>query len=204
MPDRLGVGKVRLDMYARAVDDAATRLYELRREEREDLALAALALGLALVATQVRASLALPLFLGGLTVGFLGMRALLRRWELIERLAGDRDAYVLPEVIEFASREAMMERRQMFAAMLRGWLMDPGSALEARRGAAADELEALASELEDGELELDPVCAVGCARLLNDVTGSPLLNSAVPPDLLRSRVRQIRAGFRPNVCRTRS
>jgi hypothetical protein len=191
-------------MYARAVDDAATRLHELRREEREDLALAAFALGLALVATQVRASLALPLFLGGLTVGVLGMRALLRRWELIERLAGDRDAYVLPEVIEFASREAMMERRQMFAAMLRGWLMDPGPALEARRGAAADELEALASELEDGELELDPVCAVGCARLLNDVTGSPLLNSAVPPDLLRSRVRQIRAGFRPSACRARS
>jgi hypothetical protein len=204
MPNRLEVGKVRLAMYARAVDDAATRLHELRREEREDLALAALALGLALVATQVRASLALPLFLGGLTVGFLGMRALLRRWELIERLAGDRDAYVLPEVIEFASREAMMERRQVFAATVRGWLMDPGPGLEARRGAAADELEALASELEDGELELDPVCAVGCARLLSDVAGSPLLNSAVPPDLLRSRARQIRAGFRPSACRTRS
>ena len=64
-------------MYARAVDEAAARLRELRHEEWEDLGLAALALGLAVVATQVRPAFAMPLFLGGLAVGALGVRALL-------------------------------------------------------------------------------------------------------------------------------
>ena len=60
---------------------------------------------------------------------------------------------------------------------------------------AAEELEALACELEDEELALDPACAVACMRLLSDVSESPLLNPALPPELLRSRVRQIRSGF---------
>jgi hypothetical protein len=60
---------------------------------------------------------------------------------------------------------------------------------------AAEELEALASELEDDELALDPACAVACMRLLSDLSASPLLNPALPPEELRSRVRQIRSGF---------
>ena len=44
---------------------------------------------------------------------------------------------------------------------------------EARVLAAAEELEALASELDDEELELDPACAVACMRLLTDVFGEP-------------------------------
>jgi hypothetical protein len=61
---------------------------------------------------------------------------------------------------------------------------------------AREELEALATELEDDELALDPERAVACMGLLSDLDGSPLLNSALPPDELRARVRQIRAGFR--------
>ena len=53
-------------MYARAVDDASARLQELRQEEWQELGLAALALGLALMATQIRPALAMPLFLGGI------------------------------------------------------------------------------------------------------------------------------------------
>ena len=66
-------------MYARAVDDAAAHLRELRNEEWAEFALAALALGLSLAATQVRPALALPLFLGGVVVGVLGTRAFWRR-----------------------------------------------------------------------------------------------------------------------------
>jgi hypothetical protein len=184
-------------MYARVVDDAAARLRELRREEWEDLGLAALALGLAIGAAQVRPSLALPLFFGGVAVGFLGLRALWRRWDLVERLAGERDAYVLPEVLERASREATIERRQTFAALIRSAFRQPVLGFEARLTAAAEELEALASELEDEALVLEPASAVACARLLSDVAGSPLLNRELPPELLRSHVRQIRTGFRP-------
>lgn len=171
MSRELGVRRVLPVMYARAVDDAAARLRELRHEEWEDLGLAALALGLAVAATELRLSLALPLFLGGLAVGFFGVRARWHRWDLVERLAEDRDAHVLPEVLEHASREATMERRQTFAALIRGRLR-PGSGLGSRLSAAADELEPLASELEDRRLVLEPVSAVACARLLSDVEGS--------------------------------
>ena len=124
------------------------------------------------------------------------MRALLRRSELVEWLAGERDAYAIPEVLAWASREATMERRQRYAALLRDTLERPGLLYEARVLAAAEELEALASELDDEELELDPACAVACTRLLSDVAASPLLNSTLPPEDLRSRVVQIRSGFK--------
>ncbi len=183
-------------MYARAIDDAGERLRELRHEEREELGLAALALGLAVTTTQVRPSLALPLLLGGFVVGALGIRALWRRWDLVDRLAGERDAYVIPEVLQYASRQATMDRRSAMAMVIGGWLGEPGPGLETRVRPAAAELEALVSELTDGGLELDPACAVACQRLLSNLDESPLLNTARPPEELGSRVRQIRAGFR--------
>jgi len=182
-------------MYARAVEDACTRLRELRQEEWQDLALAALALGFALAATQVRPAFAMPLFLGGAVVGAVGVRALWRRWDLLERLAADRDAHVISEVRAYASREATMERRRSFAASIRSRRAQPGPAFEARIRSVAEELEALVSELEDGELAFDPACAVACARLVSDPAESPLLNPALPPEELRSRVHQIRSGF---------
>ncbi len=182
-------------MYARAVDDASVRLHELRQEELQDFGLAALALGLALAATQVRPAFAMPLFLGGVAVGALALRALWRRWDLVDRLAGDRDAYVISDVLVYASRETTKERRHWFAAVIRSVVSQPGPAVVARVHAAADDLEALASELEDEELALDPACAVACARLLGDPAQSPLLNPALPPEELRSRIQQIRSGF---------
>jgi hypothetical protein len=184
-------------MYARAVDDAETRLRSLRREKREDFGLAAFALALAVVAAEVRPELALPLFIGGATVGALGLRALWRRWDLVERLSTERDAYVIPEVLAYASREAEIDRRQSFAALIRSRLPQPGLVSDPRVVAAAAELEALACELEDGRLTFDPAAAVACMRLLTDLGESPLLNPTLPPEDLRSRIRHIRAGFRP-------
>jgi hypothetical protein len=182
-------------MDARTIDNAGERLRELRQEEWEDLALAALVLGLAVLAAHAWPSLALPLFLGAIGVGALGLRALLRRWDMVERLSGERDAYVIPDVLAHASREATMERRQISASVIRSTLAAPGPGLEARIAAVAGELEALATDLDDPGLVLDPGCAVACMRLLGDVEGSPLLNRALPPEELRSRVCQIRSGF---------
>jgi hypothetical protein len=168
----------------------------LRREKREDFGLAATTLVLAVVATEVRPALAVPLFVGGLAVGALGLRALWRHWDLVERLSGERAAYVIPEVLAYATREAELDRRQTFAALIRSRVREPGLDGE-RVVAAAEELEALACELDDHALALDPAAAVACMRLLTDLGGSPLLNSALPPEDLRSRVRQIRAGFVP-------
>lgn len=182
-------------MYARAVDQADERLRELRLEERGELAVAASALAGSVVATEVIPALAAPLFVGGLVVGILGARAMWRRWDLLERLSGERDAHVISEVRAFASREATMERRRSFAALVRSGVQEARLASDARVLAVAEELDALASELEDGELALDPASAVACMRLLSDVPGSPLLNRALPIEDLRSRVLQIRCGF---------
>jgi hypothetical protein len=40
------------------------------------------------------------------------VRAVWRRWDLVDRLTGERDAYVISEVLAYASREATMETEQ--------------------------------------------------------------------------------------------
>jgi hypothetical protein len=182
-------------MYAWEVEESAERLRELRREQWEKLSVAGFALGLAIVATELRPELAWPLFLGGLIVGVLGMRALWRHWDLVDRLAQDHDALLIPDVLEYASREATPERRRAYAASIRNLLDAPDLIRTARLAAVADELDALASELEDDDLTLDPVGAVACMRLVSDPAASPLLNAALAPEELRSKVRQIRFGF---------
>jgi hypothetical protein len=185
------------EMYARAVDEAAERLHTLRQEELGELGLAGIVLAMSLGAAQFRPAFALPLLLGGLYVGATGVRALWRRWDLVDRLAADRDAYAISEIRAYASSMATMQRRRGYAAMIRRRLTDPGLGFEARMAPVAAELAALASELEDGDLELDPACAVACTRLLTDYELSPLLNSALSADDLPSKLRQIRSGFTP-------
>ena len=182
-------------MYARDVDDAASRLRELRLTEWEDLILAGLALAGALVATELWPELAVPLFLGGAVVGALGVRAIWRRWDAIDRLAGEHDAYVIPEIYAYARREATMERRRSFAAKIRGIAPTPGHANEDRLAAVTEDLEALAAELEDEDLALDPASAVDCFRLLTQVEGNVLYNPEASIDELRGRIRHIRTGF---------
>jgi hypothetical protein len=180
-------------MYARAVEDAASELRHLRWEEWGDFGLAGLSLSSAVAATAVYPALALPLFVGGLVVGSRGLRALWRRWDAVDRLAGESDAYVISEVLAYATRETTMDRRRTFAALIRSRLRKP---LEPRLEVVAEELDLLACELENAELWLDPASAVACMRLLSDFTSSPLLNSALPPQDLHSRVNHIRSGFR--------
>jgi hypothetical protein len=180
-------------MLARTVDEASLHLRELRHAEWEDLGLAAAALAAALAATIVYPPLAMPLFLGGLAVGALGVRAMWMRWDLVDRLAGERDAYAIAEVRSRAEREASLARRRVYAALIRATL--EGQRLGQKELSATAELAALAAELEDETLQLDPAAAVACMRLLTDIGSSPLLNPSHPANELRSRVAQIRAGF---------
>jgi hypothetical protein len=179
-------------MYARAVEEGAARLRALRHEEWEDLGLGAVTLMLAVAVTQVWPELALPLFVGGLAVGAKGVRAAWRRWDLVDRLADYVDAYVIPEVLAYASRHTSMERRRTFASFVRSRLLTR----DERVAAVAQDLEALATELEDDSLAFDPAAAVATMRLLSEPE-SPLLDRAAPTDELRSRVLQIRSGFKP-------
>jgi hypothetical protein len=180
-------------MYARAVDDGAAELRALRHEEWEDLGLGAVTVALAVAATQVLPALAVPLFDGGIVVTIKGVRAAWSRWDLVDRLADERDAYVIPEVLAYASQHASMERRRTYASFVRSRLL--GS--DERIADVAQDLEALAEELEDDSLDLDPDAAVAAMRLVTE-TESPLLHRAASAAELRSRVLQIRSGFKPH------
>ncbi len=166
----------------------------MRREEWEDLGLGAVALTSAVAAAQFYPALAIPCFVGGFAVGFRGLRALWRRWDIVDRLAGERDAYVISDVLSYALRETTMDRRRTFAALIRSGLNEPR---EPRVDVVAGELESLARDLENPALRVDPAAAVACMRLLSDVANSPLLNPKLPPEELRARVNSIRSGFRP-------
>jgi hypothetical protein len=183
---------------AASIEQTTVRLAELRHQVQDDAVLAALAFCLSLVASLVRPELAAPLFAGGLTAAVLALRSFWRRWDLLDRLLLERDAYAIPEVRSRGERAAAIANRLELAAWIRSLLADPVYACQPRVRAAADELELLAAELADPALELAPISAVECERLLVDGTVSPLLNTALPADEVRRSVRRIRAGFQRN------
>ena len=183
-------------MNARAVDDAASRLRELEHSVWEDLAVAALALGLAIVATRSWPPLAMPLFLGGLGVGVLGLRAFVRRWDLLDSLADERDAYLIPQVRRYAAREASPDRRRLLASQLRAALDQARLGEELRSSGVSREIEGLVTELTDAELVLEPRSAVVCKHLLDDPE-SPLFDPSSRAAELCLRIRDVESGFRP-------
>jgi hypothetical protein len=177
---------------ARAVEEAGRRLHELRREEWEDAATALAGFGVALAAANFRPELAVPLLVAALCLSVKTYVVVWRRWDLLERLTGERDAYEIPEVRTRAEQQATMHNRRALSRAIRSRL-ELGE--NPRLAIAADDLAALADELADPELDLDPACAVACSRLLTDSETSPLNNRHLPIEDIRSRVRQIRAGF---------
>jgi hypothetical protein len=191
MPTRGGAADA-VSMYARAIDEAQSRLLQLHREEQQQIAVAAVALAAALAATTLYEPLVVPLFAGGLAIGALGVRALWRHWDLVDRLADDCDAYGIPEVRAYAARDAQMDRRLLHAAQLRAWTREPTSA---RLAEVADQLDRLARALEDPERELDPARAIACRRLVSDASASPLLDTTRPLDELRAVIGRILEGF---------
>jgi hypothetical protein len=175
-------------VHARAVIEANTRLAELRRDEWQQLGLGALALTASLATTAAYEPLVAPLFFGGIALWLLGIRSLWRRWDLVDRLADDRSAYVISAVRAYAARDAQMDRRRANAASLRYW------ATQADLTEVVAELDQLALDLENANLELSPACAIVCRRLLTDPTVSPLLNGGVADDLHETIV-EIERGF---------
>lgn len=179
-------------MHARAVEDFEARLVELHHGELQDVGLGGAALAASFAASALYPPLVIPLFVGGIAVGALGIRAIWRHWDLVDRLADDRDAYTIPAVWEYAAREARMERRAYYAALIQSWTRTP----QPWTAEITRELDELAHDLENEALELDPVAAVACRRLLTDPTVSPLFGGVSRAADLRSRIAQIRAGFR--------
>ena len=102
-------------MYARQVEEQSTELNELRRDELELVGLTILCFGLALAA-HGRPTIALPLLGAGLTGAFLAVRAFWRRWDLVDRLLLEREAYLIDEVGRRARHLAELENRRSLAA----------------------------------------------------------------------------------------
>jgi hypothetical protein len=184
------------EMVARAVEDADRRLHDLRREEFEDGAAAVAVFALAVVASRVRPEFALPFLVASLFVLGRTVLAVWRHWDLLDRLLGERDAYSIPEVRKRAEQEAEMASRRRLSRAIRSRLE---LAENPRVVANADQFAMLAEELADPLLALDPACAVMCSRLLTDSVESPLNNPGLPAEDVRSRLTQVRCGFRvPN------
>ena len=161
-------------------------------EEWGDAAVAVAAFGLAVAAASLFPALALPLFLGGLMLAGRAALAGWRRWDLLDRLLVEPDAHAIPEVRARAEQEATMSNRRSLSRAIRIRLK---LAENPRIVANADQFAALADELADPELELDPACAAACSRLMTDEIASPLFNHTLQAEDVRSRVAQIRCGF---------
>jgi hypothetical protein len=159
------------------------------------LALAAIAFGVAIAATQVRHDVVLPFFVAAIVLMAIGLTAYVRRSLLLEDAARDRDAYALDAVRRYAAPLTTSERRRDEAAAIRRLLAHPELAIAERVEANRARLEEIAAELSHDELSLDPVCAVALDRLLVRPDESALYNEELPPECVRSRLVQIEAGF---------
>jgi hypothetical protein len=187
-----------MGMYARQVDEQSTELHELKHDELELAALTVLCFGLALAA-HGRPTIALPLLIAGMAGAALAVRAFWRRWDLVDRLLLERDAYEIDEVRERAEHTALLENRRSLASSIR-WRLEHATAFaepEGRLLLLAPELGELADELDDETLDLDPLRAVECERLLSDGLASPLVDATASVDDVFAWIRRIRAGFAP-------
>lgn len=84
-----------------------------------------------------------------------------------------------------------MARRRDRSASIRSVVAMHGEG-DAGFAGLAGALEALAAELDDPKLDLDPACAVACARLVDEEES--LLRAGAS---MRARVEGIRAGLTP-------
>jgi hypothetical protein len=181
-------------MDARSVERAEVQLHELRFQGLCDFVLAGVAFAAALAGSRLLPPLAVPLLVGGMGVAVLGMRALVRRYLLLEDLAVDRDAYLIPEVRAVALRAASREQRHRLASAIREALNPCWCGTNPRVEANLDLLAEIGVALEDERLTLDPCAAIALDRLLT-AGECNLYSPGLPVDELRSRLRRVLDGF---------
>jgi hypothetical protein len=181
-------------MNARAVERAEAELHDLHARTVGNFGLAAVALGAAIVGSRVLPEIAVPLLVGGLAMVALGVRTLVARSLLVEDLAADRDAYLIPEVHRLALRAASRDHREVLASAIRHLLEPAMCGPSGRVAANRDVLVEIADALLDDRLTLDPAAAVALDRLLTGAEGG-MFDPGLPVDELRSRLRRILAAF---------
>src|SRR6184192_2257756 len=80
------------------------------------------AFAFAVAATRFAPALVLPVFLGGVVAAARGVAAFWRRWDLLDRLVLERDAYTIPEVRARAVDAASPANRRLLAHAIVRWL----------------------------------------------------------------------------------
>lgn len=186
-------------MDARAIEQASRELELRRLDELANAALALVAAALAALSALFESQVALVLAIGAVFAAVLAVVAAVRRHWLIECLALDPDAYGIAAVRRYGCRLTSPRARKRLSRSLRTLVADPwrcGPCIRPTRVEpfAADLLE-LAHELEDTGIEVEPVSAAGCLRLLSDGAESPLLNPALPIEDLWAALLRIRGGI---------
>ncbi len=180
--------------------DAAS---ELRQKRRRIVETGLLAFGAGVLATSaafLSTPLAVALGAGAGVELVLATAAFFERRDLIERLALDPAAYILPEVEQYGRRLSAPQARARLAAWIEEVLDEstsPWGYYQPERVAAhAQELASLARDLASPTATVEPPSAVACLRLLTWAVESPLYNPRVPSEELGLRLSRIRAGIR--------
>lgn len=123
------------------------------------------------------------------------------RVEYLERLAVDGEAYRIPAVRRFGERLTRPRERHRLAtglALVVELSEGPFGLVSPQRFAACvSELEALARQFDDREIQVLPTSIATCRRLLGRTTESPLYNEDLPPEDLTAALYRIRSGITP-------
>ena len=186
-------------MNARELEAAEHELARRRKHQREAAIVAAVLLGLALVAAFLAPNLSVPLAIGGGMGVLVAIVSGLARQDRIACLALDPMAHSLPEVAQYASRLTTRLECQRLASWLTEILRDaelPGNwYLVHRVHRYAEDLSALSRDLADPRAEIRPASMAACHLLLTQAVDSPLYNPSMPDDLLPAIIARIRLGI---------
>lgn len=187
-------------MTARQVDRAAERLDGIRQRRRGRLVALGVAAAAALVALTQSTALAISFGLGVLVMALLAFSDTCRRRELLQRLALNPNAYVVPEVKRYGDYLVGPRGRRRLAASLDRVLSHAGTPMSycigERVNKFRDEIEALAASLRAPKSDVEPTSVALCWRLLTRAAESPLYNGNIPADDLGFQVQRIQAGIR--------
>jgi hypothetical protein len=185
-------------MNARELESAAAGVQRRRRRAIHSLIAAAL-LGVAAgVFAASSLTVAAVLGLGAAAQATVATGAVLRRRELISRLALDPSAYAIPEVARFGSKIAAPARRKQLAASIHSLVHDKDAMqlhLPGRARRFADQLDELARELAAPSSRVPAPIAVECRHLVTRPVQSPLYNPNLPEEDLTALLLRIRSGI---------
>ena len=112
-------------MDARSIEEASRQLEQRRWEELANAAFAVAAGALAALGVLFGSPLVLALAIGAACAFALALVAAVRRYLLVERLALDRDAYVIAAVYRYGCRLTSRRARQRLSRSLRSLVAEP-------------------------------------------------------------------------------